>query len=87
MYFLVKNNIFSIKISKTCVVLKVKKILKQHQVTWVVSIVLKQKNVKSTSTEEQPVDCVCHARGFIQTYFLFNLLINLFSKNSIFKAY
>ena len=37
------------------------------------------------STEEQPVNCVRHTRGFIQKYFLFNLLVKLFK--SIFKGY
>ena len=37
------------------------------------------------STEKQLVICMCHTRGFIQTYFLFNLL--LFVKKSIFRGY
>ena len=33
------------------------------------------------STDEQLVTCVRHTYGFIQTYFLFNLLTKFFKRN------
>ena len=47
----------------------------------VIFIALKRKRKKHEihlSTEEQFLNCVGHTRGFIRTYFLFNLLIKFF---------
>ena len=38
------------------------------------------------STEEQLVSYVDHTRGFIQIYFLFNLLIKLSERNQFSKV-
>ena len=59
------------------------KILKQHQVICC-DFCFKNKNKKMRiflmSTDEELVNCVRHARGIIQTYCLFNLLMKFFLK-------
>ena len=58
-----------------------KKILKQHQVISHNLYCFKNKKKKGeiifTFPEENLLNCVRHTFGFIQTYFLFNLLIKL----------
>lgn len=39
------------------------------------------------STGEQPVNCVCDTRKFIQTHFLFKNIGKVFLKKSNFKGY
>ena len=71
-----KSNIFSIKNDKICVVSKVKSIETSSSICHD----LKGKNCEIflISIEEQLVNCVCHTHSFLQTYFLFKLLIKLF---------
>ena len=60
------------------VVLKVKKVLKQHRVICrdLCCFLKKEKSCEIflISTEEQIVHCMHHTRGFIQKYFLVTLL-------------
>ena len=66
-----------------------KKSTDQHRVTLRDLYCFKNKKseIFIMSTEEQLVNCVRHTRGFIQIYFLFNLLIKFFQRKSTFKRY